>query len=226
MPRFQFSENLCVEVFRQKSRVFPVLKPVCKNYHFKPHFHLLKKISGVKIRKTFYSDETVSRVRFDRKSPKNETNRKKAGEEVRLKLILVVFDASCSDGISWVRPILIIGYISISYSREHRRGRLVLRSSRWVESGRFLKDLKAETESLLWKPESCVHTMDPGLVGEEKCVARNNPARNFFEFFEARESWWEKILKFSSPGPVLSRQSVLILPKMYKFLAMARKMSI
>ena len=57
------------------------------------------------------------------------------------------------------------------------------------------------------------------LVREEKCVARNNPARKNLEFVLARVGLARKKSKFSSLGPVLSRQNVQILTKMYKFLA-------
>ena len=66
------------------------------------------------------------------------------------------------------------------------------------------------------------------LIGEEKCVVRK-----FFEFILAGVGLVRKKSKFSSSGPISSRQNVQILPKMYKFLtkmckflAMARKMSL
>ena len=45
-------------------------------------------------------------------------------------------------------------------------------------------------------------------------MARNNPARKFFEFILAGVGQARKKSKFSLPGPVSSRQNVLILAKM------------
>ena len=50
-------------------------------------------------------------------------------------------------------------------------------------------------------------------------MARNNPARKFLEFILAKAGLVRKKSKFSSPGPVVSRQNVQILTIMYKFLA-------
>ena len=58
---------------------------------------------------------------------------------------------------------------------------------------------------------------------EEKCVAKNNPARKIFEFILAGAGLVRKKSKFSPLGPVWFCQNIKILAKMYKFLAMVKK---